>query len=275
MKITDNWILISGASGGIGKEFAIQLDRMGAALILVGRNEERLNSVLKGLTGPRARESLAISADLSLPGSPRKLYTECKKRGLPVDVLINNAGVGMFGPAIELEEAAIDSMIYLNINALTHLCSLFAGDMLERGYGSILNIGSFAGLNATPYFASYAASKSYVLPYSLALREELKPGGINVSCLLPGYVRTAFDNNAGIENPAYLKFSQSNSLSAEQVARIGIKTLRQKKAWAIAGLKNRLAKNFFAMVPRAVPPKIMKSFLDRMISDKPKDGRQK
>lgn len=265
MNLTDTYTLITGASGGIGKEFAIQLSAMGHKLILVGRKLASLEAVRAQLTGAQAAASLCLPCDLSVPGAAGRLHAECKARALDVGFLVNNAGIGLFGPAADMAESEVEAMVNLNVSSLSNLCSLFGADMQKLGTGSILNVGSFAGLNATPYFASYAATKSYVLAFSLALRAELKSSGVHVTCLLPGYVRTAFDGNAGIRNPAYLKFSESNSLSAAQVAAVGIRAAARNKAWTVAGARNKFAAALFSLLPRTVPPSIMKSFLDRLV----------
>lgn len=169
--------LVTGASGGIGAEFARALSREGWRLVLAGRNAERLESVRAGLQGPRAKEAIALQADLSEPGAGERLHRACREGGLEVDLLVNNAGSGLLGQSADLPPAALEAMAALNVTALTVLSSLFGRDMRDRGSGRILNVGSFAGLNATPYFAAYAATKSYVLSFSLALRAELKPRG--------------------------------------------------------------------------------------------------
>lgn len=257
--------LVTGASGGIGAEFALQLAASGHALILAGRNRGRLESTLGALRGPRAAESLAIPMDLSEQGAASRLHAECAARGLVVDTLVNNAGSGVFGAAVDSDPAAVEAMLRLNVQALASLSALFGRDMKARGRGRILNVGSFAGLQATPYFAAYAASKAFVLDYSLALRAELAGSGVNVSCLLPGYVRTAFDANAGIGSPAYLKFSEANSLDAATVARIGLRALERGKSWTIAGARNRFAAALFSLLPRSFPPRIMRAALERLI----------
>ena len=190
--------LVTGASGGIGREFAFQLARCGWKLLLVGRSTERLEETRRGLGGAAADGSVAIVADLSEPGAGVALHEYCIKRSYEVELLVNNAGAGLFGESSELLAKKVEAMLGLNILALTSLCALFGKDMKAKAGGRILNVGSLAGNFALPYFASYAASKSYVLSYSLALRAELRASGVSVCCLLPGYVRTAFDGSAGI-----------------------------------------------------------------------------
>jgi short-subunit dehydrogenase len=215
--------------------------------------------------GPRAEEAIALKADLSEPGGAGRLFAACAERGIEVGFLVNNAGVGIFGPSVGIPCEEVEAMIALNVSSLTCLCALFGRGMAQRGEGMILNVGSFAGNQATPYFASYAASKSYVLAYSLALRAELAGSGVRVSCLLPGYVRTGFDEAAGIESEAYRAFSTKNSLDAGTVARIGLSCMGRNRPYAIAGARNKIAAFAMGLLPRTAPPAIMKAFLDRLL----------
>jgi short-subunit dehydrogenase len=257
------WALVTGASGGIGREMAIQLSLSGWKLILVGRNAARLEETRLAL-GPAAGESVCLAADLSAPGAGRALYEDCARRKLEVELLVNNAGAGLFGESVDLAAEKVEAMLNLNILALTSLCSVFGKAMSARGRGLILNVGSLAGNFALPFFASYAASKSYVLSFSLALRAELRSSGVSVSCILPGYVRTAFDDSAGIASPAYRSFSEKNGMSASAVARAGLRAIARDKPYAIAGGRNKFAAAMSRLVPRSALPALAKPLLDRM-----------
>ncbi|MFH2114776.1 MAG: SDR family NAD(P)-dependent oxidoreductase, partial [Spirochaetota bacterium] len=256
MEQSRSYALVTGASGGIGKEFALLLAAGGKPLVLVGRNGRRLEAVKAELASLQAAGTMVIPCDLAEPGAAARLHAACAEKGLVVDMLINNAGSGLFGQAIDLELKGVEAMVTLNISSLTNLCSLFGRDMRKRGHGDILNVGSFAGLNATPFFASYAATKSYVLNYSLALRAELASAGINVCCLMPGYVRTDFDANAGIESDKYKNFSHANSMGAAEVAKLGLSALARRRPAVIAGTRNRFAAFLFGLLPRSLPPRI-------------------
>lgn len=256
--------LVTGASGGIGREFAIQLGRAGWDLILVGRNRDRLEETRHSLPKRSADGSLSLVADLGDRGAGIGLHEECARRGLAVELLVNNAGSGLFGESAELSAEKAESMLGLNILALTSLCALFGRDMRAKRTGRILNVGSLAGNFALPYFASYAASKSYVLSYSLALRAELRSAGVSVCCILPGYVRTAFDQSAGIASPAYLSFSERSGMEASEVARAGLRALESDRPFAVAGFSNKIASALSKLVPRSVLPALAKPFLDRM-----------
>jgi uncharacterized protein len=258
------WALVTGASGGIGREFALQLARGGWKLILVGRNGERLEETRRALDGEAAGESVVIRADLSAPGAGIALHETCASRALEVELLVNNAGSGLFGPSSDLPAERVEAMLGLNMVSLTSLCALFGRDMKAKGIGYILNVGSLAGSFALPYFASYAASKSYVLSYSLALRAELRKAGVAVSCILPGYVRTRFDEGAGIASPAYRAFSDFAGMEAADVARAGLRALDRDLPYAVAGARNKIAAALSKLLPRSALPALAKPLLDRL-----------
>jgi uncharacterized protein len=254
--------LVTGATGGLGRELALCLARAGWGLILVGRDEGRLEACLQSLEGQCSSEAITLRSDLSTPGAVAMLFDECHRRGLEVELLVNNAGAGLFGKSVTLSPSSVESMLSLNIIALTSLCSLFGASMRERGSGRILNIGSLVGKFAVPYFASYAASKSYVLNYSLALRAELGKSGVSVSCLLPGFIRTDFDERAGIMSPRYRRFSERNGLDASRVAEAGLDTLRRGLPYAAIGARNKVISGLSMFVPRSLAPIAIKPFMD-------------
>lgn len=257
-------VLVTGASSGIGAEFVKQLAKKGADLILVSRSEKKLAEMKSSLEKEFGIKVNFISADLSKPGEPHRVYQECKKQGLAVDILINNAGVGLFGASTELNEKDVEAMLELNIVALTTLCSLFGRDMKLNQNGMILNVGSVVGGVATPFFASYAASKSYVLSYSLALRKELKSSKVSVTCLAPGFVRTQFDQNAGVSIEKYKNFSESNAMNPDRVASIGLKALLKKKAFTIAGTRNKITAFFTSLLPKTWSTAIVHTSINGM-----------
>ncbi len=255
--------LITGASYGIGYEFARILAETGYNLILVSRSEEKLIKVKDELEKNEI-EITIIPLDLSRSDSAEILYNRCKKNNLNVDILINNAGVGLYGKVVENSPGEIENLINLNILTLTKLCNLFGKDMAERGNGSILNVASMVALMPLPYFAIYSATKSYVLSLSISLRSELRNKGINVSCLLPGYVKTQFDVNAKITSERYKKFSQTIGMEASKVARIGIKALRKKKAVVIPGIINKILSVFVKIFPKTLIASLMKHQIENL-----------
>jgi len=289
--------LVTGGASGIGLEFSRLLAARGYDLLLVGRSEEKLGQAASELIqtyGP-ARPSLSveiISCDLSLHDGARRLHEECSRRGFQVDLLINNAGRGIFGPLIDQDIGELAAMVRLNVESLMLLTRLFAADMIDRGdlhEGSfepvggadsaerpidrppayILNIGSVAGRMPMPRFAAYGASKSFVREFTVAVRQELiglrrtaeKRGGhirpVYISILEPGYVRTAFDDNAGIESEGYRRFSSKNAMTPQQVADIGLRGLFAGKPVIVAGFQNRLMIALSRLVPGSVIARIV------------------
>ncbi len=241
--------LVTGASSGVGREFSRQLAARGVDLVLASRNGEKLESLKTEIEAAHGISADVIPVDLSVPGNGAFLYAECEKRGLEIDILINNAGQGMFGLSVDQEPTNIEGLLTLNMVSLTTLSSLFAAKMREKGEGHILNVGSFAGNQATPYFASYSASKRYVHDFSLAFRREMKSAGVKVTCLVPGFIKTDFDANAGIGNARYLSLSERGALSPATVAKIGLAAMFRGRARVTAGAYNKVAVIFSSLVP--------------------------
>jgi short-subunit dehydrogenase len=161
----------------------------------------------------------------------------------------------------------MERLLTLNILSLTSLSILFADQMKKRGSGRILNVGSFAGNQATPLFAPYAASKRYVHDFSLALRNELKSRGVSVTCLVPGFVSTDFDANAGIANSRYLSLSSAGSLTPAQVAKIGLKAMFSGRGRVTAGLFNKIGAALASPVPAKVKAAIIYRAVHRIVGE--------
>jgi short-subunit dehydrogenase len=255
--------LITGASSGIGTEFARLLAAQGYNLILVSRNKDKLLKIKSDLEKSHKINISVIPFDLSQQDAADQLYQKCKKNRLHVDMLINNAGLGMFGQSTSIPTNLVAELINLNAVSLTNLCNVFAKEMVKKGQGEILNVGSLIGRQPAPYFSIYAASKSYVFNYSLALYTELKKQGITVTCLLPGFVRTNFDANAQIGSKKYREFSSKNSMTPERVAKIGLKGLFKKKPFIIAGFKNKFFYFLLGLVSPTVVARIINTFMTR------------
>ncbi len=262
---TEKWALVTGASGGLGEAFALELAAQGWNLILVARNAAKLQAVAakaKQISGKRAEP---LQYDLGSSRSARLLHDDVTARGIKADLIINNAGSGLFGESVELDQEKVTAMLHLDVIALTEISNLFGADMKARRSGAILNVASVAGRAPMPYFASYGAAKSYVFSYSLALRAELAPYGVKVSCILPGYIRTAFDGNAGITAPKYRAFSDRMAMSPAAVAKCGLNCLRRGRGYAAAGFINKLSLLGMALLPISRIPFIMKPTLDGLM----------
>ncbi|MBQ8927763.1 MAG: SDR family NAD(P)-dependent oxidoreductase [Oscillospiraceae bacterium] len=186
--------LITGATSGIGKEMAIYLHSLGWQLTLTGRNEEALQR-MAALFGEGTKY---IALDLAKRGAAERLYTFC--RGDRIDLLINNAGFGVFGTFTETSLSEELELIEVNIRSLHILTKLFLRDFERRDSGCILNVASCAGFMTGPMLSSYYASKNYVVRLTLAIREELRRrySRVKVSVLCPGPVDTNFNNRAGV-----------------------------------------------------------------------------
>lgn len=242
--------LVTGASSGIGYEFAKLLAQRNYNLVLVSRNKEKLRRIKRELSEENRVEISLLPYDLSKPAAAEKLYSDCNKKKINIDVLINNAGSGLFGESAGSNPQVVEAMLNLNIQALTALSSFFGQSMRKRKSGWILNVGSCIGFYPAPFFSSYAAGKTYVFNYTIALRRELRKDHVGVTCLLPGFVKTNFDKNAGITSAAFKKFSEKSGMTAEKIARIGLKGLFRKRAFITAGFQYRL----LYYIGRLIPP---------------------
>ena len=240
--------LITGASAGLGVEFARQLSATGHRLVLVARRQERLDELAKELGNSRA-----VALDLSKAGAAAMLMADLAKAGEEVAVLINNAGFGLVGRFASLDAARQRTMIDLNIGTLTDLCRAVVPGMIERKSGAILNVASTAAFQAGPGMAVYFATKAYVLSFTEALHEELKPHGIKVSALCPGPTRTEFGDVAGF---AGIKAVDRIAMNAAPVVKLGLEALDRNQAVMITGTLNKIGAASTRFIPRALLRKI-------------------
>ncbi len=237
--------LITGASGGLGKDFAEIFAREGYQLILVARSQEKLQSITQELEDKYKVKVLYLVQDLSEENSANKIYQEIKADNIKLDVLINNAGFGKFGAFIDEDVATLGEMINLNVRTLTELTALVLPEMLERNSGKILNVASTAALQSLPNFGAYAATKAYVLSFTEALHYELRKTNISVTALCPGPTHTGFAKRANAESMLLFK----NGMQSTKVAQLGYNALMKNKMTVIAGLQNK----FLAYLARFIP----------------------
>ena len=234
----NKYALITGASSGIGYEMAKILAAKNINLLLVSRNENKLKDLQKNLSSQYKIEVEYLPLDLSEINSALQLYEYTQGKNLEIDILINNAGVGLYGEHSEIDINDISKMLQLNIISLSELSHYYSAEMKKRKSGRILNIASTAAYQPTPYFAAYGASKSYVLNFSEAMAKELEEYNITVSCLSPGATDTnffsAFDNS--VANNTHL--NQNSRVSVEAVAQIGIDIMFAGKLSKITGKMN-------------------------------------
>jgi short-subunit dehydrogenase len=254
-------VLITGASGGIGEAFAELLAKEGYALALVARNEGELNRVKGVLSARHETPVLALPFDLSLPQSCDELQMALVQSGFEPDILINNAGFGLAGNAVELPRAEQVQMIDLNIRSLTDLSLRFLPGMIARRTGGLINVASVAGFMPGPGMAVYFASKAYVLSFSDALAEELRGTGVTVTSLCPGPVETGFQRRAGMRTDRFA--GPVKPLSAAEVASAGWTAFRNGERMVVPGFANKLA----AYGGRSAPRRLLLPILRRAMGN--------
>ena len=240
--------MITGASAGLGVEFARQLSKRGYRLVLAARRKERLEELARELGNARA-----VAIDLSKKDAAARLMADIVANGETVDLLVNNAGSGLIGRFAELDATRERQMIDLNVGALTDLCRAAAPAMIERKQGRILNVASTAAFQPGPGMAVYFATKAFVLSLSEAIHEELKPHGIKVSCLCPGPTRTEFGDVAGFGGNGLF---DRVAMNAADVVETGLKGLDSNRAVVVAGWMNKVTAVSTRFAPRSVVRKI-------------------
>ena len=240
--------LITGASAGLGVDFARQLSARGQRLVLVARRKDRLDALAAELGNARA-----VACDLSLPGAVATLIADLAAHGEQVELLINNAGFGLSGRFAELDGARQRQMIDLNCGALTELAHAVLPGMIAAKAGAILNVASTAAFQPGPGMAVYFATKAYVLSFSEALFEEVRGYGVTVTALCPGPTATEFGEVAGWgSNPLIDKLSSGSA----EVVRAGLAAIDKRRAVVIPGLINKAAAQGHRFLPRWLLRKI-------------------
>jgi short-subunit dehydrogenase len=238
--------LITGASAGIGTALAHVFAEHGHELVLIARREPQLAALAAAIAASGRPTPLHLPVDLERPDAVERIEDLLAMLGVEPEIVVNNAGFGLLGAAHALDRAEQLAMIDLNVRALTDLSLAFV-DSLERRRGGILNVASVAGFLPGPGMAVYYATKAYVLSFSEALHQELKPRGVRVSVLCPGPVPTEFQARAGVTGR---KFPPLFTRSAEEVARAGYRGLAQGRRLVVPGFANKLVTALTRLVPR-------------------------
>jgi short-subunit dehydrogenase len=235
----DGYALITGAGKGIGRAMALQLGQKGHNLLLVSRSKSDLQSLATQLKTEYNVKVEYLAIDLSIKDAALNVYNWVNTIAVPVSILINNAGHGLWGDFEALPLEGQTAMMQVNMNALVELSHLFIPLLKQQKQAHILNIASTAAYQAVPVLAVYSATKAFVLSFSRALRYELKNTRVAVSCLSPGPTDTGFAKRAGME--ALAELAEKFNMQADDVARIGLKGMFHKKAEIVPGLLNRLS----------------------------------
>ena len=232
----ERWALVTGASSGIGAEFARVLAARGMHLILTARREYLLKELAEELDTRHGTRTEIRVGDLSDPDEPKRLFDEIESRDIQVELLINNAGFGFVGTIDETDSERMQKLIRLNMSALTSLTYLYLTGMTERGHGGIINVSSVAAFQPVAYMPVYSAGKAYVLHFSEALWAEARNKGVTVTALCPGTTSTDFFDVAGVSN--WLKKHRSHT--TEFVVRKALAAFEKKRQYVIPGLANYL-----------------------------------
>ncbi|KOF18478.1 short-chain dehydrogenase [Ensifer adhaerens] len=250
--------LITGASSGLGLEFAELLAAQKVNLVLAARRREPMEKLAGDLRRKHGVDILVEPIDLAAPGAAGRLKSSLDERALKIDILVNNAGYGLHGEFLETPLERTTDMIQLNITALTELSYVFGRDMAAQGSGQILLIASLLAFQPVPNFAAYAATKSYVLAFGEALHDELRPQGVIVTSLCPGHTETGFDAAAGAPVSATLRLL---TMKPRPVAVTGLRALSQGQASVIAGFMNNIVAFSHRLTPRSMQRASMKRIL--------------
>ena len=241
--------LVTGASAGIGEQFARQLARRNIALALVARRRDRLEQ----LAGELDVDVEVLPADLTDPGDREVIERRLRAVDRPVDLLVNNAGFGTYGEFTELEVDHQQRMVELNATALVRLTHAAVGGQLARGRGGIINVGSTAGFQPDPHAATYGATKAFVRSFTEALAEELRGRPVRVMLLAPGFTETEFQDVAEIQ-PGLLP--RAARMSAEPVVAAALRDFARGRTVSVPGAANTLGAVGADLVPSAISRRV-------------------
>lgn len=245
----NKYALITGASSGIGEEFAKIFAREGWNLIITARRKEKLETLKTELLKEYKVDIKIIINNLANIDESDSLFNEVKTMGIVPSALINNAGFGANGAFHKLDWQRQSDMMNLNMIALTKLTYLFLPDMIINKSGYILNVASTAGFLPGPFMAVYYATKAYVISFSEAIENELRGSGVSVTALCPGATQSEFQSTAGLDNAAL--FNAMKLPTSLDVAEYGYKAMLNKKSLAVHGTPNKLMSLFIKFVPRS------------------------
>ena len=239
--------LITGASSGFGAEFTRLFGADGWNVVMVARSGPAMEAVAREVEQRHGVDVHVSAMDLSERGAGAALVASLGGRGVVVDALVNNAGFSTYGEFWRDDPATQAGMLQVNIVALTELSRLVLPGMVERGRGSILNLGSVGSFGAAPMTAAYAATKAYVLSLSLAMADELRGSGVTVTCLCPGPTQTGFQDRAAMQDSALIRGRKLPS--AREVAEAGYAAMKAGTPYLVTGASSKL----FAFGSRFLP----------------------
>ncbi|WP_448003512.1 SDR family NAD(P)-dependent oxidoreductase [Agromyces bauzanensis] len=241
--------IVTGASSGLGAEFARTLAARGANLVLVARREDRLSALADELRDEPGVTVHPLAVDLAAPGAADVVTAFVRERGLPVDSLVNNAGFGMHGPLAEADAARLDEQVRLNVGALVSLTRAFLPEMTASGRGVLVNVASTAAFQPVPFMAAYGATKAFVLSFTEAVAHETRGSGLRVTTLCPGATRTEFFEVVGTD-----RVRVGGYQTPQQVVATAMRALdaRHTPTAIVSGRRNAAAAVVAGLVPRSI-----------------------
>lgn len=243
--------LITGASSGIGYELAKLFARDRTNLVLVARDESKLNQIAAELQSGTGISVKVVAADLAKPAAPAEIYRATRNGGIVIDYLVNNAGFGVIGPFLDTDLQSQLDMIQVNAASVVHLTKLYLQDMRAQGAGRVLNLASTAAFQPGPLMCIYYATKAFVLSFTEAIANELAGTGITATALCPGPTATDFQRRAKMQAVRLFKTRLLVSMTAQQVAEIGYRGFLAGKVLVIPGLVNKIGVQSVRFSPRA------------------------
>jgi short-subunit dehydrogenase len=258
MNLENQTALITGSSGGIGEDFAVEFAKRKVNLVLVARREDKLAQLRTRLLDLSPGLTIdVIAADLSVPGSAAALAAKIGDLGRRIDILVNNAGVGLHGDFVKQGVTENSAQVHLNCVTLVELTGLFMPAMTAAGRGLVINVASTAAFQPTPGMAVYGATKAFVLSFTEALWQETKSTGVRVFALCPGATETEFFARTGEE------FLTSGRQTSQQVVDTAMAAIDKSTPTVISGLRNAVMANGYRIAPRRllleVSQRIMKA----------------
>lgn len=245
--------LVTGASAGIGEEFARQLAARGVDLVLVARREDRLRSLRNSLAEHQGVEVEVVAADLTTPDGLEAVEARLRQLEAPVDLLVSNAGFGAYGKFSDLALDQQQSMVELNVTAVVRLAHAILPSLRQRQRGGVINVASTAAFQPNPHGAVYGATKAFVLNFSQALHEEVREDGIRVTALCPGYTETEYQQVAEVDEHGV---PDVTIMQVEPVVKAGLDGFTRGRAVVVPGTLNKLGAAGASMGPSAVARKI-------------------
>lgn len=253
--LTGRTALVTGASSGIGREFARELARRGSAVVLTARSTDRLTALAEQLRRDHGTQTVVLAHDLGRPGGAQELVADLIDRGLTIDILVNNAGFGAHGDAVDADPDRLEAMTTLNVDAVVALTGRLLPGMTERGAGAIVNVASTAAYQPVPHMAVYGATKSFVLSFSRALWAETRGSGVDVLALSPGATATEFFQVAGEDAAVGARRSTA------QVVATAMRALAAGRPSVVDGRRNALG----AWISPRVPERLAIAVAERSL----------